>query len=118
MSIMKRKYWIAKGIVFVIVIVTLIGFVTMGLWNWLVPELFHGPVITFWQALGLFILSKILLTGFVKKNHQGPPWRHYWKDKWGKMTPEDRDRFKQRIQDKWCRDWDRRSGKDSGDSNV
>jgi hypothetical protein len=38
-------------------------FLTMSLWNWLIPQLFHGPVLTFWQTAGLFILSKILLTG-------------------------------------------------------
>lgn len=44
-------------------------FVTMSLWNWLVPELFHGPVITFWQTAGLFVLSKILLTGVAPGRH-------------------------------------------------
>jgi hypothetical protein len=38
-------------------------FVVMWLWNWLVPELFHGPVIGYWQTLGLLILSKILFSG-------------------------------------------------------
>ena len=38
-------------------------FVTMSLWNWLVPSLFNGPVLNFWQTAGLFLLSKILLTG-------------------------------------------------------
>jgi hypothetical protein len=39
------------------------GFVVMWLWNWLVPELFNGPVIGYWQTVGLFILSKILFSG-------------------------------------------------------
>jgi len=38
-------------------------YVTMSLWNWLIPLLFHGPVLNFWQTAGLFLLSKILLTG-------------------------------------------------------
>ncbi|MFH0759834.1 MAG: hypothetical protein V2B15_21270 [Bacteroidota bacterium] len=38
-------------------------FVVMWLWNWLVPELFHGPVLGYWQTLGLLILSKILFSG-------------------------------------------------------
>jgi hypothetical protein len=41
----------------------LFTFVVMWLWNWLVPELFNGPVLTYWQTLGLFILSKILFSG-------------------------------------------------------
>lgn len=31
------------------------------LWNWLVPTLFSGPEITLWQALGLEVLSGLLL---------------------------------------------------------
>jgi hypothetical protein len=30
------------------------------LWNWLMPNLFNLPVITFWQALGLNMLAGIL----------------------------------------------------------
>ena len=39
----------------------LAGWVVMTLWNWLIPALFTGPVIGFWQALGILVLSKILL---------------------------------------------------------
>ena len=44
--------------------ITLIIFITMSLWNWLIPLLFNGPIITFWLTAGLFLLSKILLAGF------------------------------------------------------
>lgn len=30
------------------------------LWNWLVPTLFGGPIVTFWQAFGLMALSGLL----------------------------------------------------------
>jgi len=36
--------------------ITLVIFTTMSLWNWLIPLLFHGPVITFWQTVGLIVL--------------------------------------------------------------
>ena len=49
--------------------VALAIFVTMSLWNALIPQLFHGPAITFWQAAGLFLLSKILLTGVAPGHH-------------------------------------------------
>ncbi len=38
--------------------------ITMHLWNWLVPMLFLGPIITFWQTAGLLLLSKIFFSGF------------------------------------------------------
>ncbi|MBK6526662.1 MAG: hypothetical protein IPG07_14625 [Crocinitomicaceae bacterium] len=37
--------------------------VVMLLWNWLMPTLFGLTIITFWQALGILILSKILFGG-------------------------------------------------------
>ena len=41
----------------------LFGFVVMWLWNWLMPEVFGLASLTYWQAVGLFILLKILLGG-------------------------------------------------------
>ena len=57
--------------------VALAIFVTMSLWNWLVPLVFHGPVLTFWQTAGLFLLSKILLTGVAPGGH-GRGYRKDW----------------------------------------
>jgi hypothetical protein len=67
------------------------GFVTMTLWNWLVPAVFGGHAISFWQGLGILALSKILFGGFSRGHGRG---RH-WKRRWEKMTPEERERFRQ-----------------------
>ena len=116
---MKPGYWIAKIAVFGVVAIGLVGFITMSLWNWLVPDLFHGPGITFWQALGLLILSKILFFSFGGKHagHRGH-WRPYWKTKWASMSEEDRERFKQKMKEKWCYPSENPAPKDSGTSNV
>jgi hypothetical protein len=101
---MKKGMWIGKMVVLGILAIVAFTFITMYLWNWLVPILFNGPVINFWQTMGLFILSKILFSGFGKgggHNHNGK-WRGYWKDKWQGMTPEEKERFKQKMKDKWC----------------
>jgi hypothetical protein len=70
-------------------------FVTMSLWNSLIPVLFHGPVLTFWQTAGLFILSKILLTGVAPggRSHGRPDWwkkRYHEKYRRGCMEEEKR----------------------------
>lgn len=103
----KRGVWIAKFMVMGLVALGLIGLVTQTLWNWLVPELFSGPVISFWQALGLLVLSKILFWTFGKghgysRHRHGGPWGYYWSQKWSAMSPEDRERFKQKMNEKWC----------------
>ncbi len=55
--------WIIFGIIAVVGLAILFGFIIMWLWNWLMPELFGFAAITYWQAVGIFILFKILLGG-------------------------------------------------------
>ena len=74
-------------------------FITMSLWNSLIPELFNGPVLTFWQTAGLFILSKILLTGVAPGGHDRN--RKDWRKKeWRKHYEERcRDDFKSEAEE-------------------
>lgn len=44
----------------------LFGFVIKGLWNALMPEIFGLKAISYWQAVGLTILSRILFGGMPK----------------------------------------------------
>ncbi|MBT4034063.1 MAG: hypothetical protein HOB84_15400 [Candidatus Marinimicrobia bacterium] len=71
---------------FVIVAITVFPAITMLLWNWLVPTLFSGPVITYWQALGLIVLSKILFSsghgGSRHSKYQGQrTWKSHLREK-------------------------------------
>lgn len=54
---------IILGTIAIVGLAILFGFVLMWLWNWLMPDIFGVPPITYWQAVGLFILLKILLGG-------------------------------------------------------
>ena len=79
---------------FGIAIAALLSFVVMELWNHLLPEVVGARTITFWQALGLLILSKILFGGF---RRGGPPawgWKRRMAERWEKMTPEEREKFR------------------------
>ncbi len=118
---MKKGVWVLKFVVFAVLAVGLFTWITMMLWNWLVPVLFAGPVITFWQALGLLVLSKILFWSFGRGgHHQGGHWRgHYLKRKWQGMTPDERERFRQAMKDKWCyKKPENSSGSNPAASNV
>ncbi len=101
---MKRGVWVLKFIVMGVVMLGLLGLVTQQLWNWLIPQLFAGPVVTFWQALGLLLLSKIFFWSFSKGGHSSrkPGWGYYWSQKWKGMSPEERERLKQKMKEKWC----------------
>ena len=94
------KSWIIrkvlKGIVFFAVISLAIGFVVMSLWNALLPELFHAPIITFWQAIGLLVLSHILFRGWHGGGHwRGDKWKKRFEHKLESMSPEEREKFKE-----------------------
>jgi hypothetical protein len=101
---MKRGVWILKFMIMGLLCVAVIGLVTQALWNWLVPDLFGGHIITYWQALGLLLLSKIFLWTFNKgahRNHRAG-WGYYWSQKWKGMSPEERERLKEKMKEKWC----------------
>ena len=71
--------------IFVIGAIIVFPFVTMTLWNWLIPALFSGPIISYWQALGLILLSKILFSSgcggrHSKHRHHGP-WKSHLREK-------------------------------------
>lgn len=64
---------IGAGIIIVLIIAALIlgfGYVIMYLWNWLMPAIFGLTTITFWQAIGLGLLSKLLFGGFSGDKHK------------------------------------------------
>ena len=76
----------------------LISFVVMNLWNYLLPGILHVGVITFWQAMGIFILCKILF-GFGRGHRPGgAPWmRRRMEERFKNMTPEEREKFKEKM---------------------
>ena len=53
--------WAAAGLALAALILLLVGFLVAWLWNWLMPEIFGLPTITYWQAWGLLLLAHLLL---------------------------------------------------------
>lgn len=78
----KKAKYIPLFVLLFIAAFFVFGYIVMGLWNWLIPTLFSGPVITFWQAIGIMVLSKLLFGGFRHGRHRPP--RHFrnWKDRY------------------------------------
>ncbi|MCW5875996.1 MAG: hypothetical protein KIS85_03850 [Anaerolineales bacterium] len=88
-------HWVGIGILVILGItafVTLGAFVVQALWNWLLPELFGLPLITFWQALGLLVLSRLLFGGF-GSGARGGRGRHRKGWRRGPLTPEEKERL-------------------------
>ncbi len=112
---MRRGFWFFRAIKFIIFVVLFLsigGFIVMQLWNSLIPLLFHGPELTFWQTIGLLILCKILFGGFGRSRWKGrddkgwrgmryekrcDEWKEKMKDKMEGMSEEDREKFKEKF---------------------
>jgi hypothetical protein len=71
------------------------GEVVLQLWNWLLPPLFGVRQITFWQALGILALCRILFGGFGGHGPSRSNSRRRAAERWKQMTPEERERFRQ-----------------------
>jgi hypothetical protein len=75
----------------------LVGLAVMLLWNALVPAVFHGPLLQYWQAVGLLILSRLLFGGLRGRGWHGG-WRgRRWRERWEQMTPEERAQMRERF---------------------
>jgi hypothetical protein len=108
---MKPKSKILKIVMIVIgvpVAIAAVGFVTMSLWNALIPVLFSGPVVSFWQALGLLLLSKLLFGGFKGRGgrcgggrHGREHWRQKMEARMASMTEEEKEKFRNRCGNKF-----------------
>ena len=93
-----RGRWFLRGLkflVFAVAFAVLLGFVVMRLWNVLTPPIFGWHMITFWQAVGLLVLSRILFGG-LRRGGWGPGmhWRRRMMERWEQMTPEEREKFR------------------------
>jgi hypothetical protein len=104
-----RKFWFLKGFVMVAAFIFIGGFAVMSLWNWLIPSIFGLATITWVQALGLLVLSKILFGSFHGRGHGGGfgggGGHHFWKQRMAermeKMSPEDKEHFRTKMRSRW-----------------
>jgi hypothetical protein len=86
-------HWIGNKRIIKVALVAIIaggvlGLVVMLLWNHLVPSIIGWHAISYFQALGLLILCKILFGSF-----HGRRTSH--------MTPEERDKFREALRSAW-----------------
>ncbi len=100
---MKKKWlFIAPLAILAMLLFAYIGGeLVMHLWNWLLPPLFGWRQVTFWQALGLLTLCRILFGGLGTHNSGRSGFRRRMKDRCEQMPPEERERFRQRMRNRF-----------------
>src|SRR5262249_29603232 len=93
---MRRK-WIflaPLAILGMLLFIAIGGEVVRQLWNWLLPQLFGWRPITFWQAVGILALCRILFGGlghYAPRSHS----RRGLGGRWEAITPEEREKFRE-----------------------
>jgi hypothetical protein len=109
----KIALWIVLGIVGGTLLGGLYIWATQSLWNWLIPTIFKGPTITFWQTAGLMLL--VCMFGWIgfgggkgssnwgggkfgRGKHQ---WKNKWNDKWQNMSDEEKAKWKESMDCNW-----------------
>ena len=105
-----REKKVAGFILIGIAAFSLFSLIVMSLWNAVLVPVIHVSTVSFWQAAGILLLSKILFSGFKGGGSFGRG-RHQWnqemKDKWQNMTPEEKEKMKQEWRQR-CSGWGRR----------
>jgi hypothetical protein len=94
---MKRKwYFIAPlAILAMVVFAAIGGEVVLHLWNWLLPPLFGWRQITFWQAIAILALCRILFGRIGGRGLHRSKFRGRMSERWQRMTPEEREKFRE-----------------------
>lgn len=92
----KLRFVGVRFIVFGLAALAVIGLVIFGLWNVLMPAIFGLRAINFWQALGLFLLSRVLFGRF--GGWGGRVGKMRFARGWNNLTPEERERFRQAME--------------------
>ena len=92
----KRWFFIVPAAILGILLFGFLGGeLVLQLWNWLLPPLFGWRQITFWQALGLLALCRILFGGFGGRGFHRSNFRRRMAERWERMTPDEREKFRQ-----------------------
>jgi hypothetical protein len=96
----RGRFWLRK-VPFIMLAIGLIiiikSAIVLLLWNALIPGLFHGPLLTYPQALGLTVLIKLLF-GFPRFGpFSGRRWGSPWKARWAALSPEEREKLREEI---------------------
>lgn len=95
---------IAKGVLIFIAIAAIFFLVValvMTLWNCILPDVLGVKEISFWQAAGILVLSKILFGGFKGGRNKFKDCRPGWKQRIEHLSPEEKERFKEKLRERF-----------------
>ncbi len=110
-----KRFWLMRALkctVLIAAVIAVVGWIVMTLWNLLLPSLFALPALSFMQAVGLLVLSRILFGGLRGRGFgHGRGWRRDLYERWEQMTPEEREKLRAGLRDR-CGPWGSRFNKE------
>jgi hypothetical protein len=89
-----RALKIVLGIFIAVVVIGAVGEGVQQLWNWLLPSLFGWHPITYWQAVGVLVLCRLLFGSWGGRGMHRSGYRRRMAERWEQMTPEEREKFR------------------------
>ena len=96
MKLRRRTKRAIYGLSIVLLTIAVVGLFVMLLWNALIPDLFDGPTLSYWQAVGILLLSHLLLRGtplYGLRAWRRAKRRRRWKKRLASMSAEERAAF-------------------------
>ena len=102
-------------------VIALATLAVQSLWNGVLVDVLGVKAVTYWQALGIFVLAKILFVGFPggRRGPFDPRIRdRLHKARWDALSPEQRELMREEMRDRfghwprppWCEDRPEKSG--------
>jgi hypothetical protein len=98
---MKKK-WIFLAPLALLAIplfIAISGEIVLRLWNWLLPQIFGWRQITFWQAVGILALCRMLFGRFGRRGFHRSNFGRRMAERWKHRSPEERERFRQAMRE-------------------
>jgi hypothetical protein len=99
-----RKKWffiVPAALVGILLFIFVGGESVLLLWNWLLPPLFGWRMITFWQALGILALCRILFGRIGGRGFRRSNFSRRMNGRCERMSPEERERLRQAMRERW-----------------
>lgn len=104
----RRRFFLFAPL-FIAAFLGLFTSIVYWLWNSVLVDVLSVRAITFWQALGILVLAKVLFGGFPRRRGFGPPWRRRMMERWESLTPDQREQMREEMRRRFG-DWPRPCG--------
>ena len=109
MNTMHQHPWRKRRFLFIPIFIAglfAMSAIVMLLWNAVLPKVTGALPMDYWQAMAIFVLSRILFSGFKFRGYHGHarPFMHpTFRNKFMEMTEDEKEQFKSQWKQRCCK---------------